>query len=110
MDFDAFIADDGGGPAAVCGGGPAAVCGGGGDDDDFAPSQVALMNASLLAKGDVEVAYAAVLPCLTVPTRAAAVFRPFKLPGGAVRSGAAVKTLGARRRPGGGGGGGGGHV
>lgn len=72
-------------------------------DEDAPPMSQKAMNTSLLKRGDVEVQYAPVLPFLQVPDRKAALFRPFKLPGGAVKTAEAaaagpVKRLGARRK------------
>jgi DNA repair and recombination protein RAD54 and RAD54-like protein len=75
------------------------------NENNIPMSQVAI-NTSLLKRGDVEVEYGAVLPFLSVPVRKAALFRPFKLPGGAVRAttntndgiSMPMKRLGARRR------------
>lgn len=94
--------------SAACGGAGAGSCssraaaGDDGDDGDDdcgdAPMSQKAVNTSLMARGDVEVKYAPVMPFLTVPDRKAALYRPFKLPAGVERTaGGPRKILGGRR-------------
>lgn len=98
-DIDSLLASLGAKPRAVASGGAGGGAGddGDGDADVDGPLSQKAVNTSLMRQGDVEVRYAPVLPCLTVPDRKAALYRPFKLPRGLQPSaGGTVKRLGAR--------------